>query len=426
MLTAIASSLPAQQATPRYYDVREDSREADNAPQIDLWLDQVSYRYGDRITPYFDTEPGAYVTVVRVTTDGQLTVLYPRRPREQEPYEPAQLINNRVPYTTFDGRFNVNESDGIGFVFAVASYNKFNYAYFSQGGGWNIGRLAYEGGVGDPFEILRRFVDRTLGEGADFSMDYVSYRVTDNGARTRYSTRYAYNDYNDYYDSCLSAFGWRYTSYCRNAYPGYYGPYIVSQPGNPTPNTPSTGRNLKGKKLKPVTGDPIVAGAPEGPQVQTEGRLPTRNPGEAAAEASQRARMRRELTPRDRTPSQVETPPVYRAMPVEQPQRAEPAQRPEPAPRSDPEPRQFQPPVVRAEPRVEPQRYEPPPPPRVEPQRYEPPAPRVEVQRYEPPPPPRVEVRNDPPPPAPQPAPVAQPAPRPTATPATKDNKDQN
>jgi hypothetical protein len=393
IVTAIASSLPAQQASPRYYDVRE----ADNAPQIDLWLDQVTYRYGDRITPYFDTEPGAYVTVIRVTSDGQLTVLYPRRPKDQEPYQRSQLVNNRVPFSTYDGRFNVNESDGIGFVFAVASYHKFNFSYFTQAGAWNWGRLAYEGGIGDPFEIVRRFVDRTLGDNADFAMDYVSYRAVDYGTRSRYSTRYAYNDYNDYYDSCLSAFGFRYTSYCRNAYPGYYGPIIVSQPGNPTPNTPSSSRNLAGKRIKPVTGDPVVGGAPDGPQPQTEGRLPTYDPAEASAEAAQRARLRRDATPRDRTPSQVEVP-VYRSMPVAPPQRAEPA------PRAEPTPRQFErQPVIRAEPRVEQQRAEP----------------RIE-QRAEPSPmpvaPARVEVRNEP-----QPAPMPQSTPRTTATPATKD-----
>lgn len=400
MLTAIASYLPAQQASPRYYDVRQDVREADNAPQIDLWLGQVDYRNGERITPFFQTDPGAYVTVLRVTSDGALTVLYPRRPKDQEPYEPGQLVSNRVPYSSFDGRFDVNESYGVGFVFAVASYSKFNYSYFTQAGAWNWGRLAYEGGIGDPFEILRRFIDRTLGEDGDFSMDYVSYRVTDFGYRTRYSTRYVYNSYNDLYNSCLSAFGTYYSPYCYNQYPGYYGPIIVTQPGTPSPR-PSSGRNLAGKRIKPVTGDPFVSGAPEGPQPKTEGRLPTYDPAEAAAEASQRARMRRDATPRDRDPSQVETVPVYRSMPVAPPQRAEPAPRPEP--------QQFErQPIMRAEPRVEQPRPEPRPEPRIE-QRVEP--------RPMPVAPARVEVRNEPP----APAPVQQSTPRTTATPATKD-----
>lgn len=404
MVTAIASSVAAQQATPRYYDVREaDAREADNAPQIKLWLDETTYRHGDRITPYFDTERGAYVTVVRVTTDGELTVLYPRRPKDQEPFERSQLVSNRVPFDTFGGRFAVNESDGTGFVFAIASFDKFNFSYFTQAGAWNWGRLAYEGGIGNPFEIVRRFVDRTLGESADFSMDYASYLVIA-GARSRYSTRYAYNDYNDYLDYCLNAFGYRYTLYCRNGYSGYYGPIIVSQPGNPAPNTPSSGGHFAGKRIKPVTGDPMVGGAPSGPETRAEGRLPVYNPAEAAAEAARRERMRRDMTPRDRTPSQVETAPVYRSMPVAQPQRAEPA------PRAEPIPQQFDRPVIRAEPRVEPQRFEPPMVQRAEP--------RME-QRPEPVAPARVEVRNEPPPPAP--APVVQPTSRTTATSVTKD-----
>lgn len=406
LLAAITSALPAQQASPRVYSVQEVS----SAPQIDLWLGQVDYRYGDRITPFFDTDPGAYVTVLRVTSDGMLTVLYPRRPRDQEPFEQGQLVGNRVPFSSFDGRFNVNESDGIGFVFAIASFRKFNYSYFSQGGIWSSGRLAYEGGIGDPFEILRRFVDRTLGDDADFSMDYVSYRVTDYGSRTRYASRYSYNTYDDYYDSCLNAFGFRYTSYCRNAYPGYFGPIIVSQPGTPIPK-PSSGRNLAGKRIKPLTGDPVVEGAPTGPQLMTEGRVPTVNPAEAAAAASRRARMLREAKPRDREPTQVDAT-VYRGGT----QTASP-QRTEPAPRAEPTSPVWleRPPVVRAEPRVEQPRAQPP---RVEQPRVE--QPRIEQPRVEQP---RIEQPRAAPPPAAAPVHVQESTPRVIPIPAkTKDN----
>lgn len=396
MLAALGSVLPAQQS--RVYSPQQ----SDNAPQIDLWLDQISYRPGDRIAPHFVTEPGAYVTIVRVTSDGQLAVLYPARPWEQKAYHTNQLVNDRVPlYLSNENRFQVAESRGTGFVFAVASFNKFDYSYYTSGGTWSVARLANDSRYGDPFEIVRRFVDRTLTGTSDYSLDYVSYDVLQNGPRSRYASRYAYSTYDDYYDSCMSAFGLRYSSYCYNAYPGYYPPIIVSQPGSPTPYVPSSGRNLAGKLIKPVTGDPVVEGAPSGPQVITEGRLPMIDPAEAAAEASQRARMRRDATPMDRAPTQVDATPVYRGNPQTAfPQRAEPTQRPW----IDSQP------MIRSEPRVEPPRVEQQ---RVEQQRAEP--------RPQPLPSPRVEVRNEPTPPPP--APVQQSTPRTTAAPATKDNQ---
>ncbi len=387
VFTALASVAPAQQVSRSGYSTRD----ADNAPQVDLWLDQISYHTGDRVAPHFVTEPGAYVTIVRVNSDGQLVVLYPRRPREQVPYQVGQLVNDRVPlYLSNDNRFQINESRGIGFVFAIASFDKFNYGYYASGGEWSLPRLTNDGRYGDPFEIVRRFVDRTLSGNSDFSLDYVSYDVLENGIRSRYASRYSYRGVDDYYDSCLSAFGLRYSTYCYNAYPGYFGPIIVSQPGNPTPNVPSSGRNLAGKLIKPVTGDPVVGGAPTAPQPVTEGRLPTSNPAEDAAWASQIARMRRDVTPRDREPTQVDTRPMT--------QSASP-QRPDPAPRAEPTQRVWaeRQPMVRAEPRVEQQRAEP---------------------RPEPVTPARVEVRNEP---HVAPAPQPQAAPRTTATPAAKD-----
>ena len=390
LLAAMASVLPAQSDGIRVYSPRE----SDNAPQLDLWLDQAIYRIGDRIAPHFVTEAGAYVTIVRITSDGQLTVLYPRRPREQKPYSASQLVNDRVPlYLSSDNRFQVEESRGIGFVFAIASWDKFNYNYYGSGGEWSIARLANDGRYGDPFEIVRRFVDRTLSGSSDFSLDYVSYEVYNDGPRSRYASRYDYSTIDDYYDSCISAFGLRYTPYCRNYYPGYYGPYIVSQPRAPTPNTPApSGPNYAGKKIHPVIGDPLVHGAPTEPEV-TEGRLPPNNSAEEAALAARRERMARQVTPRDRSGSTVNNAPVYQEPRVySSPTRTEPVYR-QPVER---QPVERPVPVYRPEPRVE--------------QRAEP--------RPQPVTPARVEVRNEPR----QAQPAPAPAPRQTATPVAKDN----
>ena len=397
MLAALsAPSVPAQVANPRVYSPQ---RSAD-APQIDLWLDQVNIRAGDRISPHFVTEPGAYVTIIRVTTDGQLQVLYPLHPRDQRPFERSALVNDRVPYNSFDRRNgNISESGGIGFVFAIASFDRFDYSYFNSAGLWSVARLANDSRYGDPFEIARRFVDRTLDHASDFSMDYVSYEVDNYGARSRYASRYGYSALDDYYDECLSAFGNRYSLYCRDYYPGF-GPIFASRPRNGTPGTPPapTG-NYAHKRIWPVVGDPLVHGAPSEPQVATEGRLPNRNPAEEAAAGNRRERMLRNVSPRDRSAPNVDT------RPMEREPRIYSAPPREPAPRSEPriDPRIEQPRIER--PRIEP---------RIE-QRAEP--------RSEPVTPARVEIRNEPAPMAmPMPAPRMEPAPRPVSAPVQKDN----
>jgi hypothetical protein len=393
LVAAMASALPAQTASPRVYTPRE----SESAPQIDLWLDQVSYNVGDRIAPHFQSESGAYVTILRVTSDGEVRVLYPQRPNDQRPYEKAQLVNDRVPYNSIDRRFEVYESEGMGFVFAIASYSKFDYSYFASGNDWSINHLASVR-YGDPFEIVRRFADRTLGDRSDFAMDYVSYQVYNDAPRSRYASRYNYNTYDDYYDSCLSAFGYGYSLYCQPFYQDY--PIIIaSAPRTPRKNNP-TERHYAGKHIHPRVGDPILHGAPAEPQPTAEGRLPN---NDAAAEA-RRERLLKSASPRDRGAPGADTRPLDAAPRIY----TEPTRNIPDRPRS--EPQRVTPPPRQSEPRSEPPRME-------MPQRMQPvqSAPRVEVIRPAPPPAPspRVEVRNEPrvevirPAPAPPPPPPA-------------------
>jgi hypothetical protein len=393
LLATMTTALSAQNASPRVFSPRESA----NAPQIDLWLDQVSYNIGDRIAPHFQSEPGAYVTIVRITSDGDVRVLYPQRPLDQRQFERSQLVNDRVPYSSFDRRFEVYESQGMGFVFAIASFSKFNYSYFTTGNEWSpthLSSIRY----GDPFEIVRRFADRTLGDGSDFSMDYTSYQVYNDAPQSRYATRYAYNTYDDYYNSCLSAFGYGYTSYCQPYYQDY--PIIiVAGPRGPRTNIP-TNRHYAGKHIRPRIGDPLVHGAPSEARPEAEGRLPNNTSAEEAAAASRRERLLKTATPRDRGASNVDShavdaaPRIYTAPERTAPDRPryEP-QRAAPAPRSEPE--RVAPPVRSEPPRIEM---------RPAPQRVQPvaPPPRVEVRNE-----PRVEVvRPAPPPPPPPPAPA--------------------
>jgi hypothetical protein len=355
LVAGYASPSVAQTASPRVFSPEE---ETGYAPPVDVWLDQTDYRYGARIRPHFRSEPGAYVTIVRVTTDGQLQILFPSRPGRQKALTVAEVKDDRVPFAGYPA-FTVNESSGTGFVFAIASYRRFDYKYYSSGGQWDVFRLASSGRYGDPFEIMRTFVDLTLDDDAEFSMDYATYEVIDGGRRSRYSSRYSFATLDDYYDRCYSAFGLSFSYYCRNYgyYSGYYGPVIGVAPRAPAVAAKSR------PSVKPLVPDPVLPHMPrEGEAAQ--GRQAAREPGEAAAYA--RERMLREMSPRiemksgekaegansgggwwtrrqaePQSPPRIEREPM-RAAPVREPVQREPVQR-EPVMRSEP---------VRAEPQA--------------------------------------------------------------------------
>src|SRR5215208_3313528 len=161
-IISIASVTHAQ-ANPRVYTpqfVKEAQRSGADVPQVQVWLDDNSLRVGDIIRPYAVAEPGAYLTVIRDTTDGELRVLYPQLPRNQTRYREGQYANDRLPING-DGAWTIREGTGNGFVFAIASYYRFDYSYYSSSSSnqwWSTARLASAGRYGSPFEIVRRFV----------------------------------------------------------------------------------------------------------------------------------------------------------------------------------------------------------------------------------------------------------------------------
>jgi hypothetical protein len=353
MLFAAASAAGAQ-SDPRVYTPRFDDEGSSDVPHVQVWLENRSLDNGDVIRPYVTSDPGAYLTIVRVTTDGQLQILYPYQPREQAPYNPARFSNDRVPMTGGSG-FVVRESTGNGFIFAIASYYRFNYSYYSSRGYWSATRLASASRFGTPFQIVRSFVEEITEGSSSYSMDYVMYNVDGRSYRSRYASRYRNYAYGDYYDLCLNAFDRYYYSYC-GGYGGYYNPYIVTHlPAQPK------GKTLRGR---PIVHDPMLPH----PQQPVIGHFPAPEPSEART-AARRERMLRDARPRVEQRTETNSAPrIYR--PPSEPSVSRPIQRSEP--RSEPRPIQRSEP--RAEPRVEHRRIDPPREhPRAEPARVAPP-----------------------------------------------------
>ena len=352
LAASVAASAHAQ-SNPRVYTPQfENDRAQSDVPNVQVWLNNSTYRSGNIIRPYVASDPEAYITVVRVSSDGSLHVLYPRYPGEQSRYQPSQFANDRLPANTTSS-YLVQESRGVGFIFAVASYFKFNFRYYTSGRNWSTARLASASRFGSPFQIVRSFVEEITEGSEAYSMDYVMYDVDFDQYRSRYASRFRGYGYNDYYDLCLGAFGNWYSSYCRGYY-GYGYPYVVVS--NPNAPYPHTGK--KPMRARPLVHDPVVGGGPRHPAQPAEGVLRRSDPREdAAIAAARRERMLRNARPRSE-------PVMPRAEPRSEPRpepryttpRPEPRSEPRPEPRTSPQP-QREPmraaPVIRSEPRAE-------------------------------------------------------------------------
>ena len=384
--------------------VNEYGRRTADGPNVQVWIDRYSYSDGERIRAFFQAEEGSYVTVLRVTSRGDVKVLYPHTPTIQRAFTSDQLVDDEIPYAT-DAAMYLNEPSGVGFVFAIASYTPFNYRSVTSGGRWSTLQLAsnrYE----DAFTVVNRFLTRTLPRQADYSVDYIEYQVSGGGNRVHRpyanSATYSGLSYGDLYFQCLQYYGAQAAAYCRS-YAQFGGAAygFGAGPGRaPTP-VATGGKTAIQPKMHPPTAyipDPVVTGRfePRAPQPDPTGteveviRSTPRDGGKADGGNHEAAR---------------------RAEPID----VSPGSRYEPAPREP----QYQAP---REPQYQPapQRYEPAPQPRVEP------APVGSMPRYEAP-----VVRSEPrvmptprpapppsPPPAPAPSPVSAPAPIPVVPPS--------
>lgn len=360
-LLVVAGSAHAQ----RVDDTRPTGhgRSYGRAPEVDVWIDRYVFRSGERIRAYFESEPGAYITILRVTTTGNVVVLYPRRPTAQRAYR-DRLVNDEV---TYGGRpeFYLNEPDGVGFVFAVASFEPFDYRAFNSGGLWSMSQLAGNR-YGDPYRTVNSFVARSLSARAEYSTDYIQYEVISGGRYQRYGYGYGHESwYDDQYYRCQSIYGHQAIGYCRS-YAGFGGfPYIVSRPPqSPAPVTPSKPARSRPKMAPPgrAVPDPVVTGGMGNTEQPSSSEQP---PSSRYSGSRQRPSSPRVHPPIDANCCESTD---LRRWPEPATQAAQP--RSEPVPHVISQPRHEPAPVQRYEsPRV--QRHEPPAAPRAEPPRVE-------------------------------------------------------
>ncbi|HUQ18611.1 MAG TPA: DUF4384 domain-containing protein [Gemmatimonadaceae bacterium] len=367
---ALAALTVLSVANPVSAQVRNQSRRDLRAPDVSVWIDRFTYRPGQRIRTFFQSDEGAFVTVVRVSTSGDVSVLYPRRPSLQQAYRIDALADDEVPYAS-DLPFFVNEPEGVGFVFAIASNYPFDYRSISNRDRWNTWQFsssAYSGRYGmrsypDPYETIGRFIDQTLPQQADYSTDYIQYQVISDVYRPR---RLA--NYDDVYQRCLSAYIGRADYYCLQ-YAGYGYPFYGQRFIARNPATPATPPTTPGKNLPRLPGR-IHPEPPSGGDGIEKSTKPLPSPANSEVERANAQRAWWNAQKRDgdrgnpsvrdralRTDPQTPLPEVYRSLPsaprVEtrppqnsergsQPQYEQPLER-RAAPREMPVPQQMRP-----------------------------------------------------------------------------------
>lgn len=200
LVTLTASAAPDYRAiaAARHHDT----------PGVRLWISGDDLvRRGDRVRLFYRTERDAYITVLRVDTDGRVRVLFPRSPSEDN------YAYGGETYSVVDGghgeAFVVDDDPGQGFLFAAASDVPFDYhAFLVDGDQWdpqlNVGARVH----GDPLSNLEELVQQMLPEGfTDFDTHLVPYYVDQRYQYPRFVCYdcHAYTPYaswDPYYDWC--------------------------------------------------------------------------------------------------------------------------------------------------------------------------------------------------------------------------------
>jgi hypothetical protein len=150
----------------------------DYRPRVEVWTNRGDdpYASGQAVRVHFRTEQDAYVTILRVDTDGRVRVLFPREPWGDN------FARGGREYEAFGGSsrdaFYVDDYPGVGYIFAVVAADPFVYGAIESGERWDY-RVIADGRVrGDPYVALTDLAQRIVPDGyTDWDYDIVPYYV---------------------------------------------------------------------------------------------------------------------------------------------------------------------------------------------------------------------------------------------------------
>ncbi len=175
-LTALAAGpAPAPAATPTAVIARWVRGVDHERPKVNVWLNRDDvYQRGDRVRVYFKSDEDAYVTVVRIDTDGRLRILFPADPWEDNWARGGKTFE--VLGRDRDEAFQIDDYAGVGYVFAIASEDPTKYDDIVRGDHWDY-RSISDGRVrGDPYIAVSDLAERIAIEGG-YDYDVVQYDV---------------------------------------------------------------------------------------------------------------------------------------------------------------------------------------------------------------------------------------------------------
>ncbi|GBD33695.1 hypothetical protein HRbin33_02692 [bacterium HR33] len=152
----------------------------DRPPAVSIRVDppaQSSWARGTPVKVYLRTDRAAYVTVFRADTEGRLSILYP-----EHPWENNYLNGGRTYEITAGGTshaFSAEFEPGLGYLFAVASEEPFDYRKVVRGERWDRASFFPEGRItGDPYASFTDLAEQILtNRAAAYGSALVAYRV---------------------------------------------------------------------------------------------------------------------------------------------------------------------------------------------------------------------------------------------------------
>src|SRR2546428_3376241 len=124
LLSAVTAQTASLSTRPANVDYR---------PRVEAWTDRGDspYASGQRVRVHFRADRDAFVTILRVDTDGRVRVLFPREPWEDN------FARGGRDYEVLNGSdraaFYIDDYPGEGYVFAVTAAHPLFYDALQSG-----------------------------------------------------------------------------------------------------------------------------------------------------------------------------------------------------------------------------------------------------------------------------------------------------